>query len=227
MIIINTFKDLYWIMKICIVHGYTLSGTGSNIYISNLAKRLCMMGHDISIMCQEPYPEKIDFVSEVNVFEENNKKYEKIFKKETPFSGICRIFKPDLDGKLLVYVRDEYDEFDIIKTFQDSSPGEIEDYTSKNIAALKTIIKDRSIDFIQTNHSIMQPYIAHSATGNTNIPYTATLHGSALNFSVKKKEALLEYARIGLNNSKKIISSITNNLAIQFIFCLNFNDFTK
>ena len=44
-------------MNICIVHGYRLNGTGSNIYVKNIARFLVRKGHNISIVCQEPHPE--------------------------------------------------------------------------------------------------------------------------------------------------------------------------
>ena len=83
---------------------------------------------------------------------------------------------------------------------------EVENFIAKNVTALETIIKNYDIDFIQTNHCIIQPYIAYLAAIKKNIPYIVSLHGSALNFSVKGSEILFEYAEIGLNNAKKIVA---------------------
>ena len=193
-------------MNICLVHGYLLTGTGSNIYVKNLAGKLCSMGHNIFIMCQEPHAERINFVNEVYVFSKTNKNYKRKFNRKTSFPGMCRVFKPDLDGKLLVYVKDRYEEFNIVETFQESSLDKVENFILKNVTALGTIIKNYHIDFIQTNHCIMQPYIAYLAAIKKNIPYIVSLHGSALNFSVKESKILFEYAKIGLNNAKKIVA---------------------
>ncbi|UCC39254.1 MAG: glycosyltransferase family 4 protein [Candidatus Aminicenantes bacterium] len=193
-------------MKICLVHGYLLTGTGSNIYVANLARKLCSMGHDVIVMCQEPHPENLEFVSEFFEFDETNTSYKKKYEVETSFPGTCHVFRSELRKKLLVYVIDKYEGFDEIQTFQDSSLEEIETYIKQNATALNTVIKDYEPDVIQANHSIMQPYISYLATTNTDIPYFATLHGSALNFSVKKSKRLHEYAMKGLNNASSVIA---------------------
>lgn len=188
------------------MHGYFLTGTGSNIYVANLARKLCSMGHDILIMCQEQHPEEVEFVNVVLEFDETNTKYIKTFEKQTTFPGFCSVFRPNLKGKLLVYVRDKYDGFSEIRTFQESSQEKIDIYIKQNTNALKTIMKDFEPDVLQANHSIMQPYIAFLATKKAGTSYFVTLHGSALNFSVKKSKKLLEYAIKGFNHAAKVIA---------------------
>ncbi|MFC1522592.1 glycosyltransferase family 4 protein [Elusimicrobiota bacterium] len=197
-------------MKICLVHGYPLTGTGSNIYVANLAIKLCALGHDVSIMCQEPHPENLDFVSEAYTFNETNTGYERKFQKQTSLKGACRIFRPRLNT-LLVFVPDKYEGFSVVQTLHESSQSDIEEFAQKNASALRLIIKDFNIEIIQANHSVMQPYIAHLATRENNIPYFATLHGSALNFSVRKSEFLHKCAMEGVRHAKKVIAVSGHN----------------
>jgi glycosyltransferase involved in cell wall biosynthesis len=168
-------------MKICIVHGYLLSGTGSNLYVANLARELTAAGHEVVIVCQEPHPESLDL--------EN-----------------IRVVRPDLEGKLLVYVYDEYEGFHTVKTLQEASEEEVEDYVQKNVSALKAVIDDFKPDWIQTNHAVLQPYIAKLASEGTGVPYIATLHGSALNFSVKERASLHRYAMEGLSGASAVVA---------------------
>lgn len=168
-------------MRICIVHGYTLSGTGSNLYVANFARELCALGHEVLIMCQEPHPESLDL-------------------------GNIKVVRPDLGGRLLVYVYDEYEGFHTVKTLKDASGDEIDDFVQRNAAALKGIIDDFGPDWIQTNHAVLQPYIAHMATRESGTPYIAALHGSSLNFSVKKRESLHRYAMEGLNGASAVVA---------------------
>ena len=193
-------------MNICILHGYGLSGTGSNIFVKNIARQLVIMGHDVSIMCQERFPEEIDFVNSAYLFDKHNREVGERFNRKTEFKGTCSVFIPDLDRRLLVYVIDRYDGFRKVATFQEASKVEIDDYIYRNVAALKTIIKIKKPCIIHTNHTIMQPFIAYVATRHKKIPFIATVHGSALNFSVKQRKLLHKYALKGLLNSEIILS---------------------
>ena len=47
-------------MKILLWHGYLLSGTGSNIYTQAIARAWSRDGHDVTVFCQEPEPERFD-----------------------------------------------------------------------------------------------------------------------------------------------------------------------
>jgi len=193
-------------MNICIVHGYRLNGTGSNIYVKNIARFLVRKGHNISIVCQEPHPEEIDFINEAHVFKTDNIEADLKFSRSTGYRGFCSVYTPDLNRRLLVYVYDKYEGFDYVNTFQEAEADEIKDYIDKNVRALKTIIKLRCPDILHAHHSIMQPYICYKAAAPDNIPYITTVHGSALNFSVRENECLQGYAHTGLSGSELIAS---------------------
>ena len=47
-------------MKILLWHGYLLGGTGSNVYTRQLAREWSRAGHDVTVLCQEPHPERYD-----------------------------------------------------------------------------------------------------------------------------------------------------------------------
>ena len=70
-------------MHVVITHGYLMQGTGSNLYVCNLARALCKSGCQVSIVCQEHTPEPFDFVSEHIIFKPDNVKLETVFKRET------------------------------------------------------------------------------------------------------------------------------------------------
>ncbi len=44
-------------MRILLWHGYLLGGTGSNVYTRQLAREWSRMGHDVTVLSQEPRPE--------------------------------------------------------------------------------------------------------------------------------------------------------------------------
>jgi glycosyltransferase involved in cell wall biosynthesis len=207
-------------MIICIVHGYRLDGTGSNIYVRNIAQFLAMKGHNVVIMCQELEPEDIDFINEAYFFKSDNDKAELKFSRSTGYRGSCSVYVPDLNRRLLVYVYDKYKAFDYVNTFQEAGYDEIKDYIDRNVRALKKIIELRRPDILHAHHSIMQPYICYKAATPGGIPYITTVHGSALNFSVRVNKSLHEYAFAGLSCSE-LISPVSQYNADELIEYFN------
>jgi glycosyltransferase involved in cell wall biosynthesis len=204
-------------LRICMIHGYLLTGTGSNIFVNNLVRNFCRLGHEVFLFCQERHAEEIDFVSRHAVFERGNRTYRTLFSRETPYAGRCTLFNPDIKGLLPVYVYDEYEGFKV-KTFPKMKVGEIEDYISQNVEAVETVYLESKFDLIQANHVIMAPYIARLMRKMYDVPYYVTLHGSALNFSVRNDMRLRPYATKALLGAARIFAvSIHNRLeAVTF-----------
>src|ERR671915_257437 len=96
-------------MKVLIVHGYLLRGTGSNIYNASLARALARLGHEVHLLCQERHWDAPDGVS---------------------------IHKPDIGRVLPVYVADTYDGFDA-KPYPDLTDAELDHYIEANVAAVR------------------------------------------------------------------------------------------
>ena len=190
-------------MKILITHGYTMSGTGSNLYVNNLVTEMCKAGHEIYLVCQEYFPEQFDFISEIYEFSGHNQEIRLTNSKKTSYKGNCKFFQPDLAGFLPVYVFDHYKSFKV-KEFPDCSNEEIENYITLNRNAIQTIIRKFRIDIIQTNHIIPFPYIVSDLAIRHKIPHFITVHGSALNFSVKKDLRFLPMVREGSESAKHI-----------------------
>src|ERR687892_2263668 len=95
-------------MKVLIVHGYLLRGTGSNIYNASLARALARPGHEVDLLCQERHWDAPEGVT---------------------------IHNPDIGRVLPVYVADRYDGFDA-KPYQDLTGGELEHYLAANVEAV-------------------------------------------------------------------------------------------
>jgi glycosyltransferase involved in cell wall biosynthesis len=192
------------------IHGYQLTGTGSNIFVNNLVRNFCRLGHEVFLFCQEKNPGSIDFISRYSVFEPGNREYRTLFSREIPYTGGCTLFNPEIKGLLPVYVYDDYEGFRV-KTFSQMKIGEIEDYLRQNIAAVETVYRENKFDLIQTNHVIMSPYIARVMRKMYGVPYYITLHGSALNFSVRNDARLRPYATKALLGATKIFAVSNHN----------------
>ncbi len=202
-------------MRIAIVHGYFLADSGSGIYVRELAKAFTVLGHDVTLVCQEKTPEKYDFIDAAFALDSDNHNVTTIFERTRQYAGSCRCVRPDIHGLLLTYVASGDKSFEN-HTFQDASPDKIDAYLKDNITALSTIFKLWSPDAVQANHAIMQPYEvreALQAAGLEEVPFTMTIHGSALNFSLKADSRLLTYFVAAARDARAITALSESSVA--------------
>jgi glycosyltransferase involved in cell wall biosynthesis len=96
-------------MKVLILHGYLLRGTGSNIYNANLARALARLGHEVHLLCQERHWEAPEGVT---------------------------VHNPDIGRILPVYVADAYEGFDA-RPYPDLTDAELDHYIEANVAAVR------------------------------------------------------------------------------------------
>jgi glycosyltransferase involved in cell wall biosynthesis len=96
-------------VRILILHGYLLRGTGSNIYNANLARALARLGHEVHLLCQER-----DWAAPEGV----------------------TVHNPEIGRVLPVYVADRYEGFDA-KPYPHLSEAELTHYLEANVAAVR------------------------------------------------------------------------------------------
>lgn len=183
-------------MHLVIVHGYLLGGTGSNVYTANIAKSWKQQGHAVTVVCQDPFADRLDFVDEFIVGTEK-------IPSSAPKAGTLRVVVPDISGLLLVYWYDLYEGYEV-KTMVNCSLEEIEANIEGTAAGLKKVIA-QGVDRILANHAILSPVITKRATEGTGIPFDVKIHGSSIIFSVKNRQELRRYAVEGIKNCRKLI----------------------
>ncbi len=191
-------------MSIVVTHGYLLTGTGSNLYVNNLVREYAKVGEDVCLLCQDPDPIDIDFVNEVYQFDSENNNYILKESKASPFKGKVRVFQPNLNGFLPVYVYDHYDGFEV-KEFPNCSDEEVASYLNQNAKALTKVVRDFNIKVVNTNHLVMFPSIATKVKEVLDFKHVITVHGSALNFTVKKDKRFEEFAKDALSKAEEIV----------------------
>jgi glycosyltransferase involved in cell wall biosynthesis len=113
------------------------------------------------------------------------------------------VVRPFIAGLLPVYVYDDYVGFSV-KTFVDLTDEELARYTDLNVAALSAAIHRFDPDVIVTGHEVMGPCIAARATGPSGRAFTAKLHGSALEYAVKKQSRYRNFAIEGLGAAHRV-----------------------
>lgn len=203
-------------MQIAMVHGYFLNGTGSNLLVQNLCREFCKMGHDVRLFCQESDGYQFDFIEKVYDFDVKNTIPTLVHQKETPYRGKCFLFRPNLNSFLPVFVYDRYTGYRV-KPFINCTQKELENYLNANKNAFNNGLEIDELDIIISNHTIMQPvYIARSSYNRQRSIHVMIMHGSCLNFAVRKSKLLQTYAEEGIFDVDKIIF-ISNYSKEEFI----------
>lgn len=203
-------------LSLLLWHGYLLSGTGSNIYVRNLARELCRQGHTVHLFCQEQNPLAYDFISSARIFTPGNKGLKEIGHRKPSYLAPCFFSRPFIGKVLPVYVWDVYSGFKV-KTFLELSKKELGDYIRRNAQALQFYLQKNNIQIVLVNHAVIYPYIASLVCPSLKIPYIVTLHGSALEYVVKKSRLYWDYALKGLLKASQIIvlSSHSKKVALE------------
>jgi glycosyltransferase involved in cell wall biosynthesis len=155
-------------------------------------------------MCQETRAGEFEFVDALGDFAPDNRSYHVKESGRGGARGRLQLVRPFIGKVLPVYVYDEYEGFEA-KRFVDLDDVELERYTSANIRALVTAIEEFNPDAIITGHEVMGPYIAREACRRTGTRYLAKLHGSALEYAVKKQERYRHYAIEGLSAASVVV----------------------
>lgn len=149
-------------MRILIWHGYLLSGTGSNEYTRALARTLSGQGHDVVVLCQDPDPAGHDL-------------------------GGARVVRPDLPGRLPVFVLDRYAGMEpaLLPTMD---RAELDGFVTAQVEAIRTA---GPADLLVTNHALLGGPVG-AASG---LPYVVKVHGSELEYAMRGNPALCRWAR--------------------------------
>ena len=169
---------------LCILHGYLLEGSGSNLWTRSVVESLCMEGHTVQLVCQEPYPERYDCIAEAYRYHPDGR-VETMFSRAVPYSGRCIMHKPQLGDTLPVYVWDKYDEYANVVPMINLSDDEIEEYLSRNVAVVRRVVEERGVTGMHANHAVLMSVVAQRVSAATGVPFAIMPHGSALEYAVK------------------------------------------
>ena len=179
---------------ICILHGYLLDGSGSNLWTRSVVESLCRQGETVHLMAQENHPERFPFIREARRYHPDGTVETFHRADAVPYPGHCILHKPVLGDTLPVYVWDRYEEFDHVEPMVELGDDEIGDYLDRNVAALRTLVRDNGITAMHANHAVLMSVVARRVSEDTGVPFTVMPHGSALEYAVKRDERFLRMA---------------------------------
>lgn len=208
-------------LRILVFHGYLLGGTGSNVYNAQLAEALVALGHEVHLLSQDRHPERHRFIDAAGDWDAGRLEVRRINGAELSGGGAepsiggaepsakaaeprCTVYRPDIGTLLPVYVYDRYEGVEA-KTFERCSDAEVERYIDANVAAVREVVKRAQPQLALANHLVMGPAILARALDR--VPFAVKIHGSALEYTVKRDpERFLPYAREGLAAAKVILT---------------------
>jgi glycosyltransferase involved in cell wall biosynthesis len=189
---------------ICILHGYLLEGSGSNLWTRSVVESLCRQGETVHLMAQENHPERYPFISEARRYLPDGS-VETFYRNPTPTQpGHCVLHKPTLGDTLPVYVWDRYEEFPRVVPMVDLSDGEIEAYLRTNVRALERIVRENGVTVLHANHAVLMSVVARQAAEAARIPYSVMPHGSALEYALKRDPRFMRLGTEAFSSAARV-----------------------
>lgn len=190
--------------KVMVVHGYVLSGTGSNLYVRNVVRKMCEVGQDVILVCQEFTPEDYDFIN--RCIRQKGDEFVVDFERESNYPGKCDIYIPDTHNELLVYVYDKYKDLHV-REMAYVSEDEINQYIDWNASCIQHILENEKVDKAYSNHLVLQPqYVAKGIKdAKSDTKHIIIGHGSDLNYAISKSEYLDGLSRVTLANADQVV----------------------
>ncbi|HEX8362067.1 MAG TPA: glycosyltransferase [Longimicrobium sp.] len=179
---------------ICILHGYLLEGSGSNLWTRSVVESLCRQGETVHLMAQENHPERYPFIAEARHYAPDGTSESFYRRAEGDHPGCCILHKPVLGDTLPVYVWDKYEEFTNVVPMVDLPDADIEEYVERNVRALTRIVRENGVTAVHANHAVLMSVVAQRVCAAEGIPFSIMPHGSALEYAVKRDERFLRLA---------------------------------
>jgi glycosyltransferase involved in cell wall biosynthesis len=189
-------------MRIGLYHGYELTGSGSGEYTRYLARSLCEIGHEVHVICREPRPEAIPFVTRALRWLPTGG-FEELFAREN-IEGSCILHQLPHGNVRPVFLTDKQRQGNV-KAFTALSDRELREYHEQNENLLHPILSEYRLDVLHANHLIYQPVAALSACEASRTPLVIFPHGSAIEYTIKRDSRFERLAREAILQSAGLI----------------------
>ena len=186
---------------ICLVHGYGLTGSGSNQWTRSIAQGMVDNGEHIHLICQENRPEQFDFVSAAYRYDPSGRP-ERLFEREIIRPGRCIVHRPSV-GVLPTYVRPAADNKSMASIL-DMERADIDEYLRRNEATVRQVLSHNDVRAVHVNHVVLMAVVIHRVCTEMNIPYGVLPHGSAIEYVVKHDEEMRRLAEEALGDAARI-----------------------
>jgi glycosyltransferase involved in cell wall biosynthesis len=188
---------------ICLLHGWLLEGSGSNLWTRSIITALCRSGETVHLVCQENHPDRYEAIAEAYRHRLSGK-VEQTLARESPYSGKCILHHPEIGETLPVFVWDHYEEYVRVVPMIELTDDEIELYIERNVRVVQRIVEAHPISAIHANHVVLMAVVAQRVSRGSGVPYAVMPHGSGIEYAVKKDARFKRYASSALDEAKRI-----------------------
>ncbi|HIC92870.1 MAG TPA: glycosyltransferase [Anaerolineae bacterium] len=185
-------------MRVGILHQYSLFGSGSGVYARNLAHRLARRGHRVCLISRDFHPDRYDFIEEAFFHRRDGVRF--LFRRSPSPRCVSHTLLGDVVP--LAYPRPERPNG---KLFTELSDGEIRRYVDYQARKVQEIALRHRLEVLHANHALLMPYVARLVKAQLDLPYVVTVHGSTIEYVLKKDERYRPYAVRGLGEAERII----------------------
>ena len=186
-------------MRILIWHGWLLEGSGSNVATAKVCEVLRASGHDVVLLCQEPHPERYPWIDAYGSIDGGGPGELTQRRDAVRAPGRCIVLRPLIGPTLPVFVVDRYEGFDEVKRFVDLTADELNAYLHANVEAVKAAVAWHDTELSIFGHAVPGAAIARRALGPGR--YVVKIHGSDLEYAVRKQARYVALAREGLSTA--------------------------
>ncbi len=150
---------------ICIMHGYLLEGSGSNLWTRSVVESLCRQGKTVHLFCQENHPDRYSFIMKAIRYHLDGST-KTFLDRDSGLPGRGIMHKPVLGDTLPVYVWDKYEEFSRVVPMVNLPTEEIESYLQRNCDVVRQVCRDNSI----TTFGLTPPAAKNSSNKRRTLP---------------------------------------------------------
>jgi glycosyltransferase involved in cell wall biosynthesis len=187
-------------VRVLLWHGWVLGGSGSNVYTARVAEAYRRDGHDVTLVCQEPHPERFPWIDEWGAADGTGVQVETA-RATSEAAGRCTMIRPRIGPLLPVFLVDEYEGVPTVKRFVDCSDDELGSYLRANVEALRAVAEWRHPDVVIAGHALPGPVVARRALGDG---FVVTVHGSDLEYAVREQLRCRDLAGEGLGGARAV-----------------------
>ena len=189
---------------LCIVHGYGLNESGSNLWTREVTRALVRNGETVHLVCRVSNPQDFDFVAEAFAYDAEGNP-ERLLERETPgYSGHCVLHRPHAEV-VPTYVRPTLTEGPA-KCILDLDDEPIATYLDHQEAALRSVVANHGIEAIHVNHMVLMSEAVRRIHETEGLPFVLMPHGSALEYVVKKDPRMRAIAERVLEAAGRVIT---------------------
>ena len=188
---------------ICLLHGWLLEGSGSNLWTRSIITALAKSGETVHLVCQENHPDRYEAIAEAYKHTLAGEVQTKL-QRDTRYPGKCVLHQPEIGDTLPVFVKDKYEEFDHVVPMIELPDDAIELYIERNVEVVRRVVREHDISAIHANHAVLMPVVAQRVSRETGVPYAVMPHGSDIEYAVKKDERFRRYASSALSDARRI-----------------------